>query len=219
MSTPGAMPGNGVCGLDEVGRGALAGPLVAAAAVLPPGFDGILGSLRLLLRDSKTLSRAQRERIAEPIRRAALNLAIVEISVEEIDRRGIAWANREAFRRLIALIDAGSYVVDGNLRLRVEGERMERVRSVVRADATEPAVSAASIVAKVHRDRLMADLAGEHPEYGWDHNAGYGTPEHIAALREHGPTSHHRALFTSTALGRYLGDNSLGRATQPAAPR
>lgn len=189
------------CGLDEVGRGALAGPLVAAAVILPDDIHARLGPLVRFLRDSKTVPATRRAELAEHIHAHALDIRLIVISVADINARGIGWANREAFRRLIDLLHADEYIVDGRVRPPAPPSRAARVRCQVRADADVPAVSAASLVAKVHRDRLMAELHTRHPAFGWNTNAGYGTPAHIAALRAHGPTSEHRALFVATALG------------------
>lgn len=188
------------CGLDEVGRGALAGPLVAAGVVLPADFTDRLGRLAHFLRDSKTVPVARRVELAERIREHALAVEIAAISVEDINRRGVGWANREAFRRLIATILADDYVVDGKVRPFAPPERQARVRCLVKADALVPAVSAASLVAKVYRDALMAALHDDFPAFRWRDNAGYGTAAHLAALREHGPTLHHRTAFVTTAL-------------------
>ena len=191
------------CGLDEAGRGPFAGPLVAAAVVFPPGFRFSDVFPALKLRDSKTLSALQRENLIAYIYEYAERVAIESIPVEDINSLGLGWANRTVFERLIMAVDADRYIVDGNLKLQNLGRRRTRVRSVVRADQTEQAVSAASIVAKVTRDRLMDGLHAEFPVYGWDHNRGYGTPAHIAALREFGPCIHHRRKFVSTALGKF----------------
>lgn len=188
------------CGLDEVGRGALAGPLVAAGVVLPDDFTDRLGPLARFLRDSKTVPAARRVELAEHVREHALAVEVVAISVAEINRRGVGWANREAFRRLIAAILADDYVVDGKVRPFAPPERQARVRCLVKADALVPAVSAASLVAKVYRDTLMATLHEDFPAFRWCDNAGYGTAAHLAALRAHGPTPHHRAAFVATAL-------------------
>lgn len=188
------------CGLDEVGRGALAGPLVAAAVILPDDFAAHLGLLARFLRDSKTVPPARRAELAGHIRQHALALEVVAISVPLINRHGIGWANREAFRRLIMQIDADDYVVDGRVRPPAPAARQARVRCLVKADALVPAVSAASLVAKVYRDTLMCELHQRHAVFAWNENAGYGTPAHLAALREHGPCAEHRTLFVSTAL-------------------
>lgn len=188
------------CGLDEVGRGALAGPLVAAAVILPDNFAGRLGSLARFLRDSKTVPIARRVELAHHIHEHALAVEVVAIPVDAINARGIGWANREAFRQLITRILADEYIVDGRVRPPAPPERAARVRCLVRADAQVPAVSAASLVAKVHRDELMLLLHTQYPAFGWRSNAGYGTAAHLAALRAHGPTPEHRALFVATAL-------------------
>jgi ribonuclease HII len=178
-------PDGSVCGLDEVGRGALAGPLVAAAVVLKEGFT------HPLLRDSKRLSPAQRERLEPVIREAATQLLLVEVSCREIDRRGVGWANRQALERLLAEAAADHYLVDGNLRLSTP----RRHRCLIGGDDLVPAISAASIVAKVHRDRLMRQLDLECPGYFWAANKGYGSPAHLSALAELGPSPHHRLTF------------------------
>ncbi|HEX5156440.1 MAG TPA: ribonuclease HII [Ktedonobacterales bacterium] len=188
------------CGLDEVGRGALAGPLVAGAVILPDDIADRLGALSRFLRDSKTVPRARREDLAIAIRAHALALEVVSISVDDINQHGIGWANREAFRRLIAALDADEYIVDGRVRPPAPSDRIARVRCLVKADALVPAVAAASLVAKVHRDTMMAALHGSYPAYGWNTNAGYGAATHLAALRVTGACPEHRTLFVATAL-------------------
>jgi ribonuclease HII len=203
------------CGLDEVGRGALAGPLVAAGVILPDDIAERLGPLARFLRDSKTVPRHHREELATHIRTHALALEIVLIPVAQINERGIGWANREAFHRLICAIAADEYIVDGRVRPPAPPERTQLVRCMVQADAQVPAVAAASLVAKVYRDSLMTDLHRHHPAFGWDSNVGYGTPAHLAALREHGPCAEHRTLFIETALN---GGQSARKAHAEAAP-
>lgn len=198
-------PGWRCCGLDEVGRGALAGPLVAAAVILPADAAARLGPLAAFLRDSKTVPAARREQVAARLAALALRVELAVIPVDEINARGIGWANREVFRRLICRIAADEYVVDGRVRPPAPLDRTGRVRCLVDADAQVPAVSAASLVAKVHRDALMRALHARHPAYAWEANAGYGTPAHLAALRAHGPCEHHRRVFVATALGRPAG--------------
>lgn len=199
------------CGLDEVGRGALAGPLVAAAVVLPEDVVAQLGKLARFLRDSKTVPPARRVELAQRLREVALAVELIEMPVEVIDAKGIGWANREAFRWLIARLDADEYVVDGKVRPPAPPERSGRVRCMVKADAQVPAVSAASLIAKVHRDTLMAILHEQYPAFGWNENAGYGTPVHLAALHAHGPSPLHRRVFVATAL-------SGGQRARRAAP-
>jgi ribonuclease HII len=175
----------GACGLDEVGRGALAGPLVAAGVILPPGFS------HPLLRDSKLLSAKQRETIEPLIRREALALQVIAIEVAVINDRGVGWANRVAFERLIEEVSAPAYLADGNLKIRTG----RQYHSVVGGDRLVPAISAASIVAKVYRDRLMRDLHPDFPHYDWQGNKGYGTPRHLGAISRHGICHHHRLSF------------------------
>jgi ribonuclease HII len=187
--------------LDEVGRGALAGPLVAAAIILPEDIRARLGPLARFLRDSKTVPPLRRTEVATELRRHALALAVVEIPVEEIDAHGIGWSNKEAFFRLIDAVEADEYVVDGHLHPPAPPDRAARVRCQIKADSCVPAVSAASLVAKAYRDASMARLHESYPAYGWASNAGYGTPAHLSALRAYGSTIHHRAAFVATALG------------------
>jgi ribonuclease HII len=190
------------CGLDEAGRGPLAGPLVAAAIVFPADFVFADVFPNVKFGDSKKMSAHQREAAVSLIHEFALEVKVETISVDEINIQGIGWANRTIFERLILDIDANQYIVDGNLKLGNLGRRARRVRSVIRADQTEQAVSAASIIAKVTRDRMMAELHDDFPVYGWNHNAGYCTREHLGALRTYGSTVHHRRQFVTTALSR-----------------
>jgi ribonuclease HII len=193
---------NIVCGLDEVGRGPLAGPLLAAAVVFAIDYSFTAAHPDIALRDSKLLSTRQREKAYKLIEAAAIDVQFEVIGVDEINAKGIGWANRAVFERLIARVEADSYIVDGNLKLNHLGDKRARVRAVVRADQTEQVVAAASILAKLKRDWMMGALHKSYPAYGWDRNKGYGTPAHIAALREHGPCRLHRAKFVETALTR-----------------
>ena len=171
-----------LCGMDEVGRGAFAGPLVAAAVVLPPGFR------HPWLRDSKKLTAHQREVVAEEVHRRAVACAISEISTTDINRHGLGWANVEVFRRLVAEVTADGYCCDGRLRI----DAAHPVHCLVGGDDLVPQISAASIVAKVHRDALLVDLDRVHPEYGFAEHKGYATQRHIEALTAHGPCPAHR---------------------------
>lgn len=176
-----------VCGADEAGRGPLAGPVVAAAVILDAqtSIDG--------LRDSKKLSPMQREAIAQAIRAKALACAIGVASVEEIDALNILQASLLAMRRAIEALDppASFALIDGNCvpRLAIPA------RAIVGGDATEPAISAASILAKVHRDALMRALDAAHPGYGFARHFGYPTAEHLRRLHELGPCAAHRRSF------------------------
>jgi ribonuclease HII len=176
-----------MAGVDEVGRGPLAGPVVAAAVILDERRT-IRG-----LNDSKLLQPEERERLDVEIRRKAVCCCVAEASVDEIDRFNILRAALLAMRRAVeGLREQPSIVlVDGNQR----PDLAMPVRTVVGGDAKVRAISAASIIAKVHRDRLLTALHEEHPQYGFDGHKGYSTPEHLAALREHGACPHHRRSF------------------------
>lgn len=188
-----------VVGVDEAGRGPLAGPVVAAAVVL--GVQPPQG-----LADSKALS-AKRRAMLEPLIRETCQWAIGVADVEEIDRLNIFAATMLAMTRAVAGLVArlqhdgiGIVLIDGNLTpaKRCEGW-IWPARAIVKGDATEPCISAASILAKEHRDRMMRAAAAEFPHYGWERNAGYGTAEHLAALRDHGASPHHRRSFAPVA--------------------
>ena len=176
-----------IAGVDEAGRGPLAGPVVAAAVILDD-LRPIKG-----LNDSKKLSPATRERLFDEIRAKALCCAIAEASVEEIDTLNILQATMLAMRRAVEglRLKPSKVLVDGN-RLPVLKIAAE---AIVRGDAKVKAISAASILAKVHRDRLCLLLHEQHPHYGFDGHKGYPTPEHLAALRAHGACVHHRRSF------------------------
>lgn len=176
-------------GVDEVGRGPLAGPVVVAAVILKHHVPG--------LADSKALSAAQRGELAAIIRRDGL-VALAAASVAEIERLNILGATLLAMRRAVMRLGVrpGLVLVDGNRPPAIEGP----VRCVVGGDASVPEISAASIVAKVARDALMRRLALRYPGYGWDHNAGYPTREHLAALVRLGINCHHRRGFAPCAL-------------------
>jgi ribonuclease HII len=181
-STPGL-----VAGVDEAGRGPLAGPVVAAAVILDPRRP-IRG-----LADSKTLSALRRERLNERIRADALCVAVASASVEEVDRLNILQASLLAMARAVQGLRLRPHrvVVDGN---RVPSLPM-RVAAVVRGDSRVAAISAASILAKVERDRLCRQLHDEYPDYGFAQHKGYATRDHLAALALHGPCPHHRRSF------------------------
>ena len=176
-----------MAGVDEVGRGPLAGPVVAAAVILDDRRT-IRG-----LNDSKLLQPEERERLDLEIRRRAVCCSVAEASVEEIDRFNILRAALLAMRRAVEGLREQPCIVlvDGNQR----PELSMPVRTVVGGDAKVRAISAASIIAKVYRDRLLRTLHDEHPQYGFDGHKGYSTPEHLAALREHGACPHHRRSF------------------------
>lgn len=186
-----------VCGLDEVGRGCLAGPLTAAAVILNSKFQSQMTNLK----DSKKLSAAQRNKLYKKIMKTAERVEVEFISARQINNKGIGWANKEIFRKLILKIEADKYIVDGNINVRVRG-KSKRIKSLIKADSKIPEVMAASIVAKVTRDRLMKKLHDEHPMYGWKTNVGYGTEYHIRAIKEFGSMYYHRSVFVTTAMRR-----------------
>ncbi len=186
-----------IAGVDEVGRGPLAGPVVVCAVIMPADRRAIPG-----VTDSKQLAPADRLRLADRIRAEAVACAVAAASVAEIARWNIYQANARAMARALARLPVrpDEVLVDGK-PIRTLGVPH---RAVVGGDARCYSIACASIVAKVVRDRLMARLAARHPAYGWESNAGYGTPAHIAALRAAGLTPHHRVGFCRTALGGQL---------------
>jgi ribonuclease HII len=176
-----------IAGVDEVGIGPLAGPVVAAAVVLPP--DARLRGLD----DSKKLTRALRERLAAEIAEVALDLGVGFVDVDEVDALNVYRAGLEAMRRAVAALAAPPDVLVVDAR-RVPGVAC-RQESLAGGDARVAAIAAASVVAKVRRDAHMAELDHCHPGYGFARHAGYGTPEHLAALRQLGPCPVHRRSF------------------------
>lgn len=190
-----------ICGLDEVGRGAFAGPLVAAAVIVRSNLTSLLAHCPVPLRDSKTLSHSQRQRIARYLVHKKVKCFVTSISAAEINQKGMAWANKEIFLRLIAKARATKYVVDGNLKLALSGSKIE---SRVRADRRVSQVKLASILAKLHRDRIMRHLHKEYPQYFWHLNKGYGTKKHQEAIIKHGPCEHHRKAWLATWSNRLI---------------
>jgi ribonuclease HII len=176
-----------VMGLDEVGRGCLAGPVVAAGVILDPEKP-IAG-----LADSKKLSASQREVLALEIYRSARVVVVCEASVDEIDRLNILKATMMAMHRCVesAIETPDFLLVDGNYFTPI----LIPHQCIIRGDALCASISAASIIAKVYRDKLMANLSADFPQYGWEHNAGYGTAKHLDGIRRHGFTPHHRKSF------------------------
>jgi ribonuclease HII len=176
-----------MAGVDEAGRGPLAGPVVAAAVILDD-LQPIKG-----LNDSKQLTARTRDRLYDEIRAKALCCSVAEATVEEIDTLNILQATMLAMRRAVEglRLKPAKVLVDGN---RVPVLRIP-CEAIVQGDAKVQAISAASILAKVHRDRLCLTLHQMHPQYGFDGHKGYPTPEHLAALRAHGACVHHRRSF------------------------
>jgi ribonuclease HII len=177
-----------IAGIDEAGRGPLAGPVVVAAVVLPEGFS------HPRLNDSKKLSPKVREKIFEEItadKRVAW--AVAEVGVEEIDRLNILRATHEGMRRVVSLLSVSvdHVLIDG---LPVHPFPKPQ-RALVGGDGLSLSIAAASVCAKVTRDRVMHSIDGEYPQYGFAQHKGYGTAFHLARLREYGPTPHHRRSF------------------------
>ena len=193
-----------VCGIDEAGRGALAGPLVAAAVTVPFSIQKLHRLAKTPIRDGKTLSKLQRTRIYQALKKLDAEMHVEIISTRRINNRGIQRANREAIRRLIKRIDADHYIVDGRIRLGSIRGKTKKVQTIVDADATIPEVILAGIVAKVERDKLMRELDHQYPKYGWRHNAGYGTQAHINAILTCGMVRYHRSIFVTTALRSFV---------------
>lgn len=183
--------GSIVIGVDEVGRGPLAGPVVAAAVCIPMENRG--HPVWRDVQDSKKLSAVRREVLFSVIQ-GQCQFGIAEASVEEIDTINILQASLLAMRRAIEQIacDNPFILVDGN---RLSKSWPWEARAVVKGDSKSVSIAAASILAKVTRDRMMEQFAQTYPAYGWANNAGYGTPEHLAALETHGVTHHHRRSF------------------------
>lgn len=176
-----------VVGVDEVGMGALCAPVFAAAVLVRPNTRKIAG-----VRDSKTLSSQQRERLVAEVKRRSLAWGVGAASVAEIERLNILHASHLAMRRALARIPAYDHVlVDGRKITGFEAE-VGPYTSIVDGDASSYAIACASIIAKVTRDRLMALLAARYPGYGWERNAGYATRDHVEGLRRLGITPFHR---------------------------
>jgi ribonuclease HII len=179
-----------IVGADAVGVACLSGPVLAAAVAMPPFARRIPG-----VRDSKMLSRAQRERLYPLIMRRAVAVGIGAASVAEIERINIYHATNLAMRRAICRVQARDHVLIDGLRVHRLEEHVGPYTAIVRGDAKCYSIAAASIVAKVVRDRLMDRLAARHPYYGWEHNAGYATATHRRGIEEHGITPFHRRSF------------------------
>ncbi len=177
-----------VAGVDEAGRGCLAGPVVAAACILPAGCGPLEG-----VRDSKLTKRSERSALVQMIRERALSVGIAAASRREVDRLNIRVASVLAMRRALTRAGIWNYaLIDGPLPPEFAQDPAE---GIVDGDALCASIACASILAKALRDDLMAKLALRHPQYGWERNAGYGTAAHREALLEHGPTRHHRQSF------------------------
>ncbi len=181
-------PGRLEAGCDEAGRGPLAGPVYAAAVILPPDF------FHPLLDDSKRMSEKARDELRPIIEREAVAWAVEAVSAAEIDRLNILGASLEGMRRAVRALAVRPdfLLIDGNRFKPFDGYPF---RTVVHGDATYASIAAASVLAKTYRDEQMRQLALEYPQYGWEHNMGYPTADHIAAIRRYGYTPWHRKSF------------------------
>jgi ribonuclease HII len=184
-----------IAGLDEVGRGSFAGPVVVGAVVFPKNFQLIDGNA-----DSKLLKPRQREKLAEIIKKSAFSWSIAEISVTDINKVGIGKATQMAFRKAIKLLDKSPdfILIDA---FYVKHLARKKQRPVKDGDKICASISAASIIAKVYRDKLMKKLAGKYPQYGLAKNKGYGTKAHQEAIKKYGLSRIHRKSFD---LSRFL---------------
>lgn len=189
-----------ICGVDEVGRGPLAGPVVAAAAILPP--EGLPPEIACKINDSKKLSDKQREALF-PHLTTLCTYAVAQSSVEEIDSLNILHASLLAMTRAVRGLSQtpDHALIDGN---KLPKDLPCPASTIVKGDSKSLSIAAASIIAKVTRDRMMRELALEHPAYGWEHNAGYGTAIHLAALQTHGVTIWHRTSFAPVREAKFL---------------
>jgi len=189
-----------IAGVDEVGRGALFGPVVAAAVILPPDTR-IRG-----LRDSKQLLREDRERLASIVERKALAISIAEVDVETIDRVNIYQATRIAMTSaVIKLATAPDHLLIDAMRLDLACAQT----SIIYGDSLSISIAAASVIAKVYRDARMRELDRDYPQYGLAFHKGYSTPQHLAALDKHGPCPLHRKSFRPVAQTTLPWDNPL----------
>jgi ribonuclease HII len=182
-----------VCGVDEVGRGPLAGPVLACAVCLP---ETLPKKVQKRIKDSKQVDREEREELSA-ILRETVSFAVGRAEVEEIDRINILKASHLAMLRAFEGLSTRMAAPPGHAL--VDGDRAPDlpcpITCIIGGDAISVSIAAASIIAKVERDKIMRELAEAHPLYGWESNAGYSTKAHLSALRTHGPTPHHRRSF------------------------
>lgn len=183
-------------GCDEAGRGPLAGPVYAAAVILPPDFR------HPLLNDSKQMSEKARYELREVIEREAVAWKVTAVEAEEIDRLNILWASVTGMQRAVLglAVKPDFLLIDGNKFRPFEEFGRQAYKTVVHGDATYASIAAASVLAKTYRDDRMKALAQQYPGYGWERNMGYPTPEHIEAIRRLGYTPEHRKSFHPAAL-------------------
>ncbi len=183
--------GASVAGIDEVGRGPLAGPVVTACIIVPRD------KLILGVNDSKKVSEKKREKLYDQLMEAALYVRTGWKTPQEIDRVNILNATKAAMEEAAAGAEGAHFLVDAVTGLKLPGQ----TTSIIHGDANSYMIAAASIIAKVTRDRYMIELDKKYPQYGFARNKGYGTPEHVAALKQYGPCPEHRRSFIQGILG------------------
>lgn len=178
-----------VCGVDEVGRGCFAGPVVAAAVVFPSDIK-----LSIKITDSKLLKKEKREELDKIIRELAVGFAIAQVGVEVINEIGIGRATQRAFKNCVEqlTVEADYILIDA---FYIEGTPRSKQKAIIKGDQISVSIAAASIIAKVYRDQLMEKLDGEYPEYGFAKHKGYGTKEHREAIGKFGLSEMHRTSF------------------------
>lgn len=186
-------PGRLEAGCDEAGRGPLAGPVYAAAVILPEGFS------HPLLNDSKQMNEANRDKLREIIEKEAVAWAVEAVSPAEIDSLNILWASVTGMQRAVKALKVRPdfLLIDGNRFRPFDGFAYA---TVVHGDAIYASIAAASVLAKTYRDEFMRKIAAEYPQYGWDHNFGYPTADHLEAVKKYGLTPWHRLSFHPKAL-------------------
>ena len=194
-------------GCDEAGRGPLAGPVFAASVILPKDF------FLPLLDDSKKMTAAHRDKVREVIEKEAVAWAVEEVSPAEIDELNILWASVTGMQRAVLRLNPKPefLLIDGNKFRPFDVYSQKNYQTVVKGDATYASIAAASVLAKTWRDEFMRKIAEEYPQYGWERNMGYPTPEHIAAIRKYGYTPYHRMSFHPKELEPTLFDSSDSR--------
>lgn len=187
-------------GCDEAGRGPLAGPVFAAAVILPDDFH------HPLLNDSKKMTERHRDEVREVIEKEAVSWAVEQVPPEEIDELNILWASVTGMQRAVLRLSPKPefLLIDGNKFRPFNSFTRDKYQTVVHGDATYASIAAASVLAKTWRDEYMRKIALEYPQYGWDRNMGYPTPEHIAAIRQYGYTPYHRMSFHPKELEENL---------------
>lgn len=209
MLRPYCIPNIVEAGCDEAGRGPLAGSVFAAAVILPQDIlTGPYDPLWATLNDSKQMTEKQREELRPVIEREAIAWAVAEVTPQEIDQINILNASLLGMRRALDQINSTRYTLHAQRlsHILIDGNRWKPyvpeggvfeipARTVVHGDATYMSIAAASVLAKTYRDDYMRRLHTEFPQYGWDHNMGYPTPEHYAAIKQYGPTPYHRLSF------------------------